>query len=207
MAIRVGVKILKFLFGLQHPLTRKPWNPFQTLAIKWEVNILLKKSSCVFIIVSLWCCRWQYNRYPWPSLATFPYCASPLAGLQEWIPYPHIAAVCMFELIVLLLLGHMWGSIGVHHLWACLCFSSSVLRVWFIHGFIYSFSKFEKFSLNIYNIQNIIYPILILILSIMKSLLEKEKIRFFCLFWSHIGLVGRVLAKDPEDLGSIPVSI
>ena len=28
----------------------------------------------------------------------------------------HIAAVCKFELVVLLLLGHMWGSIGVHHL-------------------------------------------------------------------------------------------
>ena len=27
-----------------------------------------------------------------------------------------IAAVCMFELVVLLLLGQMWGSIGVHHL-------------------------------------------------------------------------------------------
>ena len=36
-------------------------NPFRTLAIKWEVNILLKKSSCIFIIVSLWCCRWRYN--------------------------------------------------------------------------------------------------------------------------------------------------
>ena len=33
-------------------------------------------------------------------------------------PYPHIAAVCMFELVVLLLLGHIWGPIGVHHLWA-----------------------------------------------------------------------------------------
>ena len=35
---------------------------------------------------------------------------------QGCIPYPHIAAVYMFELVVLLLLGHMWGSIGVHHL-------------------------------------------------------------------------------------------
>ena len=26
------------------------------------------------------------------------------------------ASVCMFELVVLLLLGHMWMSIGVHHL-------------------------------------------------------------------------------------------
>ena len=45
---------------------------FRTLAIKWEVNTLLKKSSCVFlhasflhasvfIMVSLWCCRWLYN--------------------------------------------------------------------------------------------------------------------------------------------------
>ena len=33
-----------------------------------------------------------------------------------YIPYPLRAAVCMFELAVLLLLGHMWGSIGVHHL-------------------------------------------------------------------------------------------
>ena len=32
---------------------------------------------------------------------------------SSYIPYPHIAAVCMFVLVVLLLLGHMWGSIGV----------------------------------------------------------------------------------------------
>ena len=63
--------------------------------------------------------------YPWPSLATSP-------CLQGYIPYPHRAAVCMFELVVLLLLGNMWGSIGIHHLWARPCFSSSVLHVWFI---------------------------------------------------------------------------
>ena len=70
--------------------------------------------------------------YPWPSLATSPYRSSPLAGLQGYVLYPHIAAVCMFELVVLLLLGNMWGSIGVHHLWARPCFSSSVLLVWFV---------------------------------------------------------------------------
>ena len=48
------------------------------------------------------------------------------------VPYPHLAAECMFELVVLLLPGHMWGSIGVHHLWACPCFSSSVLHIWFV---------------------------------------------------------------------------
>ena len=45
--------------------------------------------------------------YPWPSLATSPYRSTPLAGLQGYIPYPHKAAVCMFELVVLLLPGHM----------------------------------------------------------------------------------------------------
>ena len=45
-----------------------------------------------------------------------------------WQVYPHITAEYMF----LLLPGHMWGSIGVHHLWARPCFSSSVLHVWFV---------------------------------------------------------------------------
>ena len=39
-------------------------------------------------------------------------------GTQGYIPYPHIAGVCMFELVILLLLGHMRGSKGKHHLWA-----------------------------------------------------------------------------------------
>ena len=82
------------------------------------------------IIVTIMSCR--QHGYPWPSLATSPYHSSLLAGLQGYIPYPHIAAVCMFELVVLLLLGHMQGSIGVHHWWSRLWFSSSVLRVWFV---------------------------------------------------------------------------
>ena len=32
----------------------------------------------------------------------------------------------MFVLVVLLLHGHVWGSIRVHHLWVRSCFSSSV---------------------------------------------------------------------------------
>ena len=50
--------------------------------------------------------------------------------VQGHIPNPHIAAECMFELVVLLLPDNMWGSIGAHHLWARPCFSSSVLHVW-----------------------------------------------------------------------------
>ena len=66
-----------------------------------------------FFIIIIMSCR--QHGYPWPSLATSPYHSSLLAGLQGYITYPHIAAVCMFELVIVLLLGHMWGSIGVHH--------------------------------------------------------------------------------------------
>ena len=69
-------------------------------------------------------------RYPWPSLATPPHRSSLLVGPQGYIPYLHRAAVNRFELLVLLLLGHMRGSTGEHHLWARPCFSSYVLHVW-----------------------------------------------------------------------------
>ena len=69
---------------------------------------------------------------PWPSLAISPYHSSSPAGLQGYILCPHIVAVCMFVLVVPLLHIHMWGSTGVHRLWARPCFSSSVLRVWFV---------------------------------------------------------------------------
>ena len=82
-----------------------------------------------YIIVIMSCHK---HRYPWPSLATSPYRSSPLADLQGYIPYPHTAAECMFVLVVLLFPGHMWGSIGVHHLWARPCLSSSVLHVGFV---------------------------------------------------------------------------
>ena len=85
---------------------------------------------CYFIFIIIMSCR-LYG-FPWPSLTTSLDRSSPLVGLQGYIPYPHIAAVCMFDLVVLLLPCHMWGSIGVHHLWARPCFSSSVLHVWFV---------------------------------------------------------------------------
>ena len=78
-----------------------------------HISVSIENPSIYIIIMS---CR--LHGYPWPSLATSPYHSSPLAGLQGYIPYPHIAAICIFELVGLLLLGHMWRSIGVHHLWA-----------------------------------------------------------------------------------------
>ena len=102
----------------------------QAVRIVPKVVSLMYSISSHFIIIMMMSCR--QHGYPWPSLATSPYRSSPLAGLQGYIPYPHRAAVCRFLLVVLLLLCHMWGSIGVHHLWARPCFSSSVLHVWFV---------------------------------------------------------------------------
>ena len=69
---------------------------------------------CYTIIIIMSC--YQHG-YPWPFLATSPYCSSLLAGLQGYILYPHRAAVCRFELVALLSLGHVEGSTGVHYLW------------------------------------------------------------------------------------------
>ena len=99
-----------------------------------------KYCNLIIIIIIIMSCR--QHGYPSPSLVTSPYRLSPLAGLQGYIPYPHIAAECMFVLVVLLLPGYMWGSIGVHHLWVRPCFFSSVLHQTFIcsqlNGFKYN---------------------------------------------------------------------
>ena len=105
----------------------------------WPKLILHVLKLIYIIIIIIMSCR--QHGYPWPSLATSPYHSSPLAGLQGYIPYAHIAAVCMFELAVLFLLGHMWGSIEVHHLWARPCFSSSVLYIIYIYIYIYIWLK------------------------------------------------------------------
>ena len=98
--------------------------------VLWHINhCRLFNAKSIFIhiiIIIIMSCR--QHGYPWPSLATSPYHSSPPAGLQGYILCPHIVAGCKFELVVQLLHGHMWGSIGVHHLWARSCFSSSVLR-------------------------------------------------------------------------------
>ena len=84
----------------------------------------------IYIIIIIIMSR-RLRGYPWPSLAISPYHSSPPAGLQDYNPCPHIAAVCRFVLVVPHLHIHEWGSTGVHRLWARPCFSSSVPRVWF----------------------------------------------------------------------------
>ena len=102
---------------------------FSTFHYEHDTSFYAKFHSYIIIIIIMSC---RQHGYPWRFLATPSYHSSPPAGLQGYILCPHIVAVCKFELVVLLLHGHMWGSIGVHHLWACPCFSSSVPRVWFV---------------------------------------------------------------------------
>ena len=103
-------------------------NKFTMTTYRWLS--FLQVTIYIIIIIIIMSCR--QHGYPWPSLATSPNHWSPPAGLQGYILCPHIVAVCKFELVVLLLHGHMWGSIGVHPLRARPYFSSSVPRVWFV---------------------------------------------------------------------------
>ena len=59
--------------------------------------------------------RYQHG-YSWLSLATPPYRPLFSADPQGYILYRHRAAVCRFELDVLLLLVHVKESTGVHHM-------------------------------------------------------------------------------------------
>ena len=88
--------------------------------------------ECIVPYISSSSCRAGSTDIPDPLSPFLPIVHRPLAGLQDNIPYPHIAAECMFVLGVLLLHGHVWGSIRVHLLWVRPCFSSSVLHVWFV---------------------------------------------------------------------------
>ena len=86
-----------------------------------EYVFVVSDSNIICAIIAINCIiimSFRQHGYSWLSLATSPYHSSPLAGLQGYIPNPQIAAVCMFELGILLLLGYMWGSIGVLYLWA-----------------------------------------------------------------------------------------
>ena len=101
------------------PLVTVPTAPI-TIAITVTSMFHSFFNSLVIIIMSC-----SQHVYPWPSLATSPYRPSLLAGPQGYIPYPHITAVCRFELVALLLRDHMRGSIGVIHWWAHPCMSGS----------------------------------------------------------------------------------
>ena len=61
-AISLGSKYFSSVRSPTLSHTQTLSNPFRTLAIKWGVNIFVKKSSCVcLIIASLWYDTWEYN--------------------------------------------------------------------------------------------------------------------------------------------------
>ena len=90
-------------FRLGQDVTRGQF--FSGVQLVWIQSFPSPRLVTFIIIMS---CR-QLG-YHWPSLATSPNRSSLLAGPQGCIPYPHIVAVCRFELVVLLLLGHMVGG-------------------------------------------------------------------------------------------------
>ena len=102
------------------------------IALAWAMLLRWRRRSIFIIIIIIIVLSCYQHGYPWSSLATPLYRLSLLAGRQGFILYHHRAAVCRFELVALLLLGHVRGSMGEHRLWAHPCFSSSVLHVWFV---------------------------------------------------------------------------
>ena len=64
-------------------------------------------SKCNIIIIIMSC---RQHGYPKPSLGTPPYRPSLPIGPQGYIPYPHRAVVCRFDLVALHLFGHMRGG-------------------------------------------------------------------------------------------------
>ena len=61
-------------------------------------------------------CQATSTNIPGPLSPLLPIVHRLRHDLQGYIPYPHRDAVCMFELVVLLLLGRIWGSIELYHL-------------------------------------------------------------------------------------------
>ena len=85
-------------------------------------NSLTNSSFFIIIIIIILC---NQHGYSWPSLVPpAPYRLSPPAGSQDYSPYPHRAAVRRFELVALLLRGHVNG---VHRSTSLMC-SSLLLK-------------------------------------------------------------------------------
>ena len=95
---------------LQWYLGRQCSNSNYLLFVLFSVNMLFRSNEIRFCLVvcQVFFSSFYGNYSVLGDLGSIP---------CRVIPNPHIAAVCMFSLVVLLLLSYMWGSIGVHHLW------------------------------------------------------------------------------------------
>ena len=88
------------------------------------------QGGMMIIIITMMSCR--QHGYPWLSLVTSPNHSSPLASLQGYILYPHIAAVCMFELVILILLGQRSISFISSSLLPQQCLTCLVCLAWIV---------------------------------------------------------------------------
>ena len=112
------------LYSKTHPHTHK-----HTKYIHTHTHTHTHTHIYIYNLIILSCHQYRYS---WPSLATPPNHSSLPVGPQAYTPYPHRTAVCRFELVALLVFGHVNGSIGIHQLGARPYFSNSVLHVWFV---------------------------------------------------------------------------
>ena len=123
----IKVTVILIVIGELGTVTKTLVQGLEDLEIRGWVETI---QTIIIIIIIMSC---HEHGYPWPSLATPPNRSSLLVGPQGYIPYPHRAAVCRFKLVILLLLGHMRGSIVEHRLWArpcfCMCGSSFIVFV------------------------------------------------------------------------------
>ena len=104
------------LGGVSYP-SAEVQSVYSTAPADWAVHVIIIILSC------------HQHGYHWIFLVTSPYRS---IGPQGYTQYLYKAAVCRFELVALHLLGHVKGSIGVHHLWGRPYFSGRVLHVWFV---------------------------------------------------------------------------
>ena len=88
--------MLKF-WGMQStPLLPSLSGPLWAGVVAPDRVLSMDQIELNHVIIIMLC---RQHGYPWPSLATFPYHSSLLAGPQGYIPYPHRAAVSRFELV------------------------------------------------------------------------------------------------------------
>ena len=129
----------KSLGASPNPWCSSNWKGSLQVTLDQSANLLSLSLSLliyiyiyVYIYISSSSCRAASTDIHDPLSPLLPNIHRFWQDFRATLLYLHIAAVCMFKLVVLLLLGHMRGSIGGHHWWVRPCFSSSVQRVWFV---------------------------------------------------------------------------
>ena len=146
---------MKFMFGLSTLSHANLEQPFRTLAIKWEVNMLLKKTSCVFLLASLslsrcdaaWTCKWLYN------ISRFGACASRvLQGFKTWFKMLLKKSSCVF------LPAFSFMRPLFLRLSACVCLYCCVVVMLHEHVNDYiTFHSLTRVALGLNNIRKLIY--------------------------------------------------